>query len=80
MAVTNIKPKSKSELEFERICAVCETAVPIEDDDFVLCSKKGIVSAKGHCRKFVYDLLKRNPGRSPQMITLDKEALDISDL
>lgn len=69
-----------SEVEYERICGMCEHAIPIEDEDYILCSKKGVVPMNGRCRKFIYDLLKRNPGQPPQISLISKEVLDISDL
>ncbi len=43
----------------ERICAFCEAATPLYDDDLMLCNDKGIVDCRYSCRKFSYDPLKR---------------------
>ena len=45
----------------ECICAYCEKATPVFDDDNVLCKKNGIVSKGYSCRHFSYDPLKRTP-------------------
>ena len=68
------------EPDIQRICAMCQHSADIEDEDYILCSKKGIVPMNSHCRKFIYDLLKRNPGKVPQLIGISEEATDISDL
>ena len=61
----------------ERICAYCELACPLFDEDTVLCKKAGVVP-KGHsCRKFSYDPLKRVPPKAPALPTL--EFVDIDD-
>ena len=44
-------------------CALCEYANHLQDVNFVLCSKKGVVSADFSCKKFSYDPLKRQPKR-----------------
>ena len=43
----------------ERICAFCENAASLYDDTVMLCSDKGVVDCRYHCRKFSYDPLKR---------------------
>ena len=47
----------------ERVCAYCQNSVPVNNSDAFLCDIKGIVRADGYCRRFVFDLLKINPGR-----------------
>lgn len=51
--------------EIERCCARCEHATLLSQFDYILCSKKGIVSDTHVCRRFVYDPLKRDPKRLP---------------
>ena len=46
--------------KIERSCAHCAFGVKL-DDDTVLCSKKGVRSILGKCRKFQYDPIKRVP-------------------
>lgn len=57
-----MKDKSK---DIERACAFCEHSVPAPDDgsgdEYVICEKRGPVNAGGVCRKFKYDILKREP-------------------
>ena len=43
-----------------RSCAYCAYGAKI-DDEQILCSKKGMVSSCGKCRKFIYDPCKRIP-------------------
>ena len=43
------------------ICARCEFASYVCDDDVMLCRVRGIVPADWHCRKFSYDPVKRVP-------------------
>lgn len=43
-------------------CAYCQKCAPL-DGEQVMCIKKGVVSAGGHCRSFRYDPLKRVPPR-----------------
>jgi len=59
----------------ECICAYCEKATPVFDDDNVLCKKNGIVSKGYSCRHFSYDPLKRTPPR-----TLSAPKLDFIDI
>ncbi len=45
-------------------CDVCEFGRLSADGETVLCSRKGVVPAYHHCRRFRYDPLKRIPTRS----------------
>ncbi len=45
-----------------KICAFCRHGQDF-DDDVVLCKKCGPVSSEHHCRKFVYDPIRRDPPR-----------------
>lgn len=51
-------------------CSYCSNATRISEDQ-VLCSKKGIATAYGKCRKFDYDPCKRIPPK-PKAIDFDK--------
>ncbi len=61
----------------EKICAFCESAVPLYDGDTVLCDRCGIVSKDHSCKKFSYDPLKRTPPKAQSLPTL--EFIDIND-
>lgn len=68
----------KTDGEIERFCTFCEygTPMPVQngEEDVVICQKRGPVKADFVCRKFVYDLLKRDPKRIndlPEMVRID---------
>lgn len=67
----------KNKTEYEKNCAHCEHAGETYDEDYVICCKKGVVSAIGCCRKFIYDPLKRKTARKPKAPTL--EYIDINE-
>ncbi len=46
--------------EIEPRCAYCRHGEPLSEES-VLCPKKGVVDAGGHCRSFVYDPFRRTP-------------------
>ena len=48
--------------KIERSCSYCVYGTQI-DGEQVLCTKKGVVSVDGKCRKFCYDPCKRIPPR-----------------
>lgn len=56
---------------YECICAFCENASNIYDDDSMICNAKGVVSKSYSCRKFVYDPLKRIPPKAIKAPKLD---------
>ncbi len=60
----------------ERICAYCECAVPVFDDDTMLCKHHGIVEKAYACRKFSYDPLKRMPPRATSAPSLEYIDID----
>ena len=68
-----IGKKEKNTPEIPKYCCYCENATLINDENNVLCSKKGIVNNDYKCRKFVYDPLKRKPRPLPPLPTLDAE-------
>jgi len=47
--------------KFEKYCKYCEKAKTLSDPDYMLCEKRGVVSAGYACRLFRYDPLKRTP-------------------
>lgn len=48
--------------KIERACAYCAYGTGIREGQ-VLCTRKGVVSVEGKCRKFRYDPCKRIPPR-----------------
>ena len=52
-----------------RSCTYCQRGTAMENDQ-ILCSKRGVVSAYYSCRKFRYEPYKRVP---PKMKALDLE-------
>ncbi len=51
----------KQDRTTETYCRLCEHAVWLEDSEYCLCEKKGVVFSTGHCRRFRADLLKFSP-------------------
>lgn len=49
--------------KIERSCAYCVYGAAIEED-LILCSKKGMRTPDGKCRKFEYDPCKRIPSKA----------------
>lgn len=43
------------------VCANCDKASLLVDEETVLCAKRGVVPAGATCRKYTYDPLKRKP-------------------
>ncbi|MBR6917010.1 MAG: hypothetical protein IKN38_02385 [Clostridia bacterium] len=64
--------------KIERICKYCERAGALVNTDIVLCEKRGIVSAAGSCRKFIFDPLKYVPPKNAKIKKL--EYVDIDDI
>ena len=52
--------------DIKPVCALCENAVPI-DDETMLCRKKGPMGLTDSCRAFKYDPLMRKPS-SPTFV------------
>lgn len=69
-----------SENEISKCCAYCEKATVLASEDYVLCSKRGVVSQTYSCRRFSYDPLKKVPRRMPDMPTLDDVASEFPDI
>ena len=65
----------KNQHEINRVCAYCEHAETLNNEDIVLCSLKGVVSSGHLCRKFVYDPLKRDPKPLTKLPGLDPDTL-----
>lgn len=56
--------------KIERACEYCQHGAKL-DEDSVLCIKRGVVSATGKCRKFLYDPCKRVPPK-PKALDFNK--------
>ncbi len=61
--------------KIEPSCAYCLKGVPLNDSE-VACSRKGIVSPGGSCKKFKYDPLKRLP---PKPVLLKTDSVKKED-
>lgn len=48
--------------KIEKSCTYCRFGTVLEEG-FVLCTKRGVVSADRKCRKFCYDPTKRIPSK-----------------
>lgn len=57
--------KKREQPEIERCCARCEYATLLNQFDYILCNRKGVVCDTHVCRHFIYDPLKRSPKRLP---------------
>ena len=68
------KKRAEDAPEMERMCAYCVHSVPLDEEDSVLCRKKGVIAADSCCRKFRYDVLKRRPRPVP-LPEIDPEEL-----
>ncbi|HBT63311.1 MAG TPA: hypothetical protein DEB10_01440 [Ruminococcaceae bacterium] len=51
----------------EATCEYCLYGRRSSDGKAVLCPKKGVMPLYHHCRKFIYDPLKRIPSHQPQL-------------
>ncbi len=56
--------------KIERSCLYCTNSAKLNEDQ-MLCTKRGVVSMDGACRKFRYDPFKRVPAR-PKALDLSK--------
>ena len=65
----------KTKHEINRVCACCELAETLHNEDVVLCSLKGVVSSGHVCKKFCYDPLKRDPKPLTDIPVLDPDTL-----
>lgn len=48
-------------------CEYCEHGKQSSDGKAVLCPHKGVMPLYHHCRKFLYDPLKRTPSKLPEL-------------
>ena len=76
----NMAKKSIAE-DVERFCVFCEYGTPVpsdNDEELVICAKKGLIRGGKVCRKFSYDPLKREPARRP--VLPETEEVNIDEL
>ena len=66
----------KQKNSLEKMCRVCEWAHGLQDEDTMLCEKKGVVQSDYFCRHFRYDPLKRIPGQTKSIAALEYIPLD----
>ncbi|MEG1773786.1 MAG: hypothetical protein RR320_02910 [Oscillospiraceae bacterium] len=56
----------------EPACAYCALGEPTQDGEAILCERRGIVLPSYHCRKYVYDPLRRTPKLPPELARFDR--------
>lgn len=84
--LTRFRPKYKtahdkgSERELPEICRYCVRAHKLFDSETMLCERKGVVSCRYTCRKFVYDPLKHVPFQAPAVFDEDMVMPTLDDL
>lgn len=61
----------------EPACLYCEHGAPTQDGAAILCRKTGVVTPEYHCRRFVYDPLKRQPKRAPPLTRHDPSEFEL---
>ncbi|MBE6835241.1 MAG: hypothetical protein E7515_03200 [Ruminococcaceae bacterium] len=59
--------------EISKRCEYCFYGKTAADGETVLCPKKGPVSLDYCCRKYKYDILKREPKRKAPVESIDPE-------
>lgn len=63
--------------DLEPRCAYCALGSQINERE-VTCTKQGIMPMEGHCRRFKYDPLRREPPRPAALDTSRLRAEDFS--
>ena len=63
--------------DIEPACEYCARGKRSSDGKSILCTHKGIMGEKDHCRKFLYDPLKREPRRAPALPSFSEEDFSI---
>lgn len=66
--VITMKNKLFNKNEISPSCSYCEYGKLSPDGESVLCIKKGVMEKNDFCKKFSYDILKRQPKR-PQALS-----------
>lgn len=69
--------QGKAENEIAPKCEYCAHGRLSPDGETVLCTKKGVVERDSCCRKYKYDILKRQPKRKPKMQTFSTEDFEL---
>ncbi len=59
--------------EISPSCSYCAYGKCAPDGETVLCKKKGIVEKDSACKKFTYDVLKRQPKRPKKLETFNPD-------
>jgi len=62
--------EKKQKNSLGKMCRWCELAHCLQDEDTMLCDKKGVVRSDYVCRNFRYDPLKRVPGQAKSIPAL----------
>lgn len=57
----------------EKRCEYCENGQRSADGTQIFCKKRGVVQPGEHCRRYVYDPLRRVPFRQAQLKTYQPE-------
>ena len=70
-------PKPLFTGDITRCCACCARGRMASHGDQVLCPHKGIVDSAFHCRRFVYDPLRRVPRKVPPLPAFDRSDFEL---
>lgn len=62
-----------------KYCAFCEHGRDLHTNDEMSCVYKGVVDKADTCRKFKYDVLKRDPVKSMPDISFDEKEFSLQD-
>ena len=71
--------RKPEEYEVTPKCAYCKHGTLSADQKSVLCKKRGVTSPDGYCRKYKYDILKRQPPLRQKLPEFSFEDLEIRD-
>ena len=67
-----MKAYESEKFEIPKCCAYCERATILASEEYIPCSKEGVVSQSYVCRRFLYDPLKRIPKKNPLLQVPDE--------
>lgn len=68
-----MKNKLLNEKEISPSCSYCFHGRPSPDGESILCIKNGVTEKDGYCKKFRYDVLKRQPRRPERLPKFNKD-------
>ena len=71
--------RKPEEYEVPPKCAYCKHGTLSADQKSVLCKKRGATSPDGYCRKYKYDILKRQPPLRQKLPEFSNEDFEIRD-